>query len=120
MKKKLKVIYTKFGLANFYKDHIEINEKLKHNKILRDYVVKHELGHKIGFDLDYEVKDGISLLTKPKVAFSLLYLYLTTPSTWIDLLPVQIKNKQIVYDLNLTILYAFIGLLIYFSIKLFF
>jgi len=119
-KKQIKVIYTKSGLANNFGTHIELNEKLKHNKFLRDFIIKHELGHKTGFDLDYEIKDALSLILKPKVAFSLLYLYITTPSAYIDLLPIQIRKKQIVYDLNLTILYFFIGLLIFLLIKIFF
>jgi hypothetical protein len=122
-KKQIKVKYTKLGLANFYGGHgnyIEINEKLKYNKKLRDLIVKHELGHKKDFDLHYEIKEAISLVLKPKVVFSLLWLCLTTPSSWIDILPIQIRNKKIVYDLNLLILYLFIGLLFYLSIKIFF
>lgn len=111
-KKQIKVIYKKFGLANFYGDVIEINEKLKYNKPLRDYIVKHELGHKLKFDLNYEFLDGISLLRKPNIAFSLLYLILTTPKIWVDFLPIQIRNKQIVYDLNLSLLYLIMFVII--------
>ena len=121
-KKQIKIIYKKFGLANYFpKDNvIEINEKLKYNKPLRDYIVKHELGHKEEFDLIYEFSDGISLLRKPNLALSLLGLCFTTPRIWIDLLPVQIKNKQIVYDLNLSLLYLIILALIFTIIKFFF
>lgn len=105
MKKKLKVIYTKSGLANNFGTHIELNKKLKKDKELKNFVLRHELGHKKEFDLNHEIKDGIFLLTKPKVAFKLLYLYFTTPSTWTDILPIQVRKKHIVYDLNLLILY---------------
>jgi hypothetical protein len=108
MKKQIKVRYCKYGLANFYGDYIEINKKLKYNKSLRDYIIKHELGHSNDFDLNYEFNDGIKLITKPYIALSLLRLYITTPSTWVDLLPIQYKNKKIIYDLNLLILYLFI------------
>lgn len=118
-KKQIKVRYCKYGLANFYGDYIEINQKLKYNKPLRDYIIKHELGHSNKFDLNYEVYDGIKLITKPHTALSLMGLYITTPSTWTDLLPVQYKNKKIVYDLNLLILYSFIIGLI-FLIKIIF
>jgi hypothetical protein len=119
-KKQIKVIYKKFGLANNFGNYIEIHEKLKYNKPLRDYVVKHELGHKKHFDLNYDFSDGLSLLKKPDIAFSLLYLYLTTPSMWVDFLPIQYRNKQIIYDVNLTLLYLILLSLVTTIIYLFF
>jgi len=106
--KKIKVKYAKYGLANFFGDYIEINKNLKHNKKLRDYVVKHELKHSSNFDLGYEIYEGIKLLNNPSFALSLITFYLKNPNTWTDLLPIQIRNKKIIYDLNLIILYAFI------------
>jgi len=121
-KKQIKVIYKKYGLANcFPKDNvIEINKKLKYNKPLRDYIIKHELGHKLEFDLIYEFSDGISLLRKPHLALSLLGLCFTTPTIWVDFLPIQIKGRKIVYDLNLSLLYLMILGLIFTIIHLFF
>ena len=119
-KKQIKVIYKKYGLANNFGTHIEINEKLKYNKPLRDYIIKHELGHKPEFDLNYEFVDGFSLLRKPHLALSLLGLCFTTPTIWIDLLPIQIRGKQIVYELNLSLLYLMIFGLIFTIIKFFF
>lgn len=113
---KPKVIYSRYGMANYYKDFIEINYNLKYNKILRDYVMKHELGHSSKFDLHHEINDGFKLLTKPKICFQLIKFYLTNPGTWIDFLPIQIKRNKIVYDLNLLILYGIIGMIIYFLI----
>lgn len=98
----MKVLYCSKGLANFFGNYIEINKKLKYNKPLRDYIVKHELGHSDKFDLMHEFKFDWKIIP------SLLFFVLTTPSTWFDFLPVQIRNKQIVYDLNLLILYGFI------------
>jgi len=103
----MKLIYSKKGLANSYFDHIEINEKLKANKPLRDYVIKHELGHSMDFDLGYEVSQGLGLLKNPKMAKMLIGFYIKNPSTWTDFLPIQISNKKVVYDLNLLILYVF-------------
>lgn len=116
MAKQLKIVYSDSGLANFYGDHIEINKKLKYDKFLRDYVVKHELKHTKEFDLGYELFDGFKLLNKPKILLKLLHFYITTPSTWSDLFPIQFKNKQIIYDLNLIILYLFLIL----SLSIFF
>jgi len=121
-KKQIKVIYKKYGLANCFPEDniIEINEKLKYNKPLRDYIVKHELGHKLEFDLIYEFSDGISLLRKPSIALSLIGLCFTTPEIWIDFLPIQIRDRKIIYDLNLSILYLIILASIFTIIHLFF
>ena len=98
----MKVLYCNRGLANNFLTHIEINKKLKYNKPLRDYIVKHELGHKKGFDLSHEFKIDWKIIPY-------LFLFvLTTPSTWFDFLPVQKKGKNIVYDLNLLILYGLV------------
>ncbi len=118
-KEQTKVIYGNRGLANFYGDYIEINRKLKYNKVLRDYIVKHELGHSKSFDLKHEFEDGLKLIKKPNIFFSLVGFYIKNPSTWVDLIPLQIKGKQLVYDLNLLIFYGLIGLLVFISFKIF-
>ena len=104
--KKQKVIYCNWGLANVYFDRIEINEKLKYNKRLRDYIIKHELSHKTSFDLSHEFKIDWKMIP------SLFYFIIINPSTWIDFLPIQIKNKEIIYDLNLLLLYSIIIIII--------
>lgn len=98
----MKVLYCKKGLANNFLNHIEINKKLKYNKHLRDYIIKHELGHKKEFDLSHEFKFDWKMMP------SLLFFVIKNPSVWWDFLPVQKKGKNIVYDLNLLILYGFI------------
>lgn len=117
-KKQLKVRYVKHGLANFFGEYIEINKNLKYNKRLRDYVVKHELKHSPDFDLGYEMSETIKLFVNPSLTFSLIVFYLKNPTTWTDLLPIQIRNNKLIYDLNLIILYAFIALAIL-SLKFF-
>lgn len=111
-KKQVKIIYSKYGLANFFGDYIEINEKLKYNKPLRDYIVKHELGHKKEFDLMHEFYFDWFLMP------SLIKFIIVNPKTWIDLLPVQIRKGKFIYDLNLLILYSF-SILSLFLIKKF-
>ena len=124
MKKQLKVVYTNYGLGNFYSDnnesYIEINKRLKYNKPLRDFVIKHELGHRKEFDFNHEVKDSIKLIKKPNLSISLIAFCIANPSTLVDLLPIQIRNKQIVYDLNLLILYLITISISIFAIKMFF
>lgn len=106
----LKVKYSDYGVANFFGNYIEINKKFKYNKPLRDYVVKHELGHKNKFDLSHEFEIDYHI-------FPLMIFILKNPSTWTDFLPIQFKKKKIIYDLNLMILYVFIISLIVFLIK---
>lgn len=118
-KSMLKIKYTDKGLANFYGDYIEINKNLKKDKELRDYIVKHELGHIKHFDLGHDFKDGIGLIKKPKMLRKLLSFYILNPSTWTDLLPIQIRKKKINYDTNLLILYSLSIFLIITLIKIF-
>lgn len=110
---KIKIKYTDYGLANFFGDYIEINKAFKHNKKLRDYVVKHELGHSKKFDLLHEFKIDFRIMP------SLIGFIIKHPSTWIDFIPIQIRKKKIIYDLNLIILYSFIILLTILLIKIF-
>ena len=108
-KQSQKIFYCKWGLANVYSNRIEINNNLKYNKQLRDYIVKHELGHNINsFDLYHEFNINYSIMPK------LILFIITNPKTWIDFSPIQIKNKIIIYDINMFLLY-----LILFSIILF-
>lgn len=114
-KKQKKIIYCNLGLANCYDDRIELNKKLKNNPILRDYIYQHELNHNMDcFDLSHEFK--ISLKIFPRM----FWFILKTPSTWIDFLPIQIRNKKIIYDLNMCSLYLIIIILGFFSLTIFF
>ena len=112
-KNKIKVLYCKKGLGNFFGDYIEINEKLKYDKKLRDYIVKHELGHKKEFDILHEFKIDWKIIP------SLFFFVFTTPSCWVDFAPIQFKNKQIIYDLNLLILYSILIIGTFLLIKIF-
>lgn len=115
-KKQTKVIYTNKGLASYFGDRIEINKNLKYNKPLRDYIVKHELGHSMKFDLGYEVSDGLKLIFNRKIAVMLIKFMMKNPSAWVDFLPIQIRNKKLIYDLNLLLLYISVIVIILISI----
>ena len=105
----MKVKYCKYGLANYYEDHIEINISLKKNKKLRDLIVKHELGHSNKFDLLHEINPLLGIKAIP---FLLMH-----PSCWVDFLPIRIRNKEIIYDKNLIILYIIFAILVIIKIK---
>lgn len=111
-KKQIKIRYTTSGLANYFGDYIELNQKLrqrKHKK-LREYIIGHELSHSQSFDLAHEFKVDY------KIVPSLILFIIKNPETWIDFIPVQLKDDKIIYDLNLMILY---GLLIIFTLGAF-
>jgi predicted SprT family Zn-dependent metalloprotease len=102
MKKQQRIVYSEYGLANVYSDKIELNKslKLKKYKVLRDYIIKHELEHKINsFDLMHEFKIDWKIMPK------LIYFVIIHPSTYLDFLPVQRKNKYWIIDSNMCLLY---------------
>jgi len=111
--KQLKVKYVNKGIANFFGNYVEINIALKGNKKLRDYIIKHELGHSEKFDLLHEFKIDWKIIP------SLIWFILKHPSTWRDFSPIQFRDKKIIYDLNLSILYAILISLIILAILFF-
>jgi len=111
-RKRIPIKYVNKGFANFYGDYIELNKRLKNNKKLKKYILEHERGHKKEFDLMHEFKINFKIMP------SLFLFVLKTPSTWIDFLPIQYKNKKFIYDLNLIILYSFIIFLVFLLIKI--
>lgn len=105
-KQKIQIRYTKWGTANNFGNYIEINKAFKKDKGLRDYIIKHELGHKKGFDLLHEFD------IKPEIG-KLFFFILKNPRMWIDFFPLQIKDKKIIYDANLFMLYMIILILLF-------
>ena len=115
MEKQKKLIYKKWGLANCFENHIELNKHLKLKKYnsLRKDIILHEQGHDLNkFDLEHEFKINF------KTFFILLWFILVHPSCWIDFLPVQYRNKEFIYDKNLIMLYgiAITSIVFYFFI----
>ena len=99
----MKVKYVKYGLADFYGDHIELNKNLKNKPLLRKAILEHENKHKIEFSAkDIMHEFNFNYLYFPK----LMKFIILHPSTWFSFLPIQYRKKQIVYDINLTILYT--------------
>jgi len=109
----MKIIYTKYGIANFYEDHIELNHHLKENPKLEELVLKHELSHKKEFDLKHEFDF--------KLGLKLIFFIVKHPSTWVDFLPLQVKKEKIVFNLNLFLLYLMMisGIFVLFKIAIF-
>jgi hypothetical protein len=106
MMKKKQIKWCKWGLANSYDDRIEINEKLRNKPKLLKIILNHEKKHANTFDLRHEFDS--------RVWFSIPQLFgfiINNPKTWIDFLPIQKRNNQIVYDVNMIILYCLVLIL---------
>lgn len=117
------IIYKKWGLANNFNTYIEINEDLKKYPQLLEYVINHEKGHKESDDLPHEFnfvkplnpinnKKSVNILYGLWMNIKLMGFTIIHPRTWIDLLPIQYKNKEWIYDKNLSILYVVLIILI--------
>ncbi len=102
------VRYVKWGLANRFDDGIELNENLKKYPKLHNSILDHELGHKdsntFRQDLAHDLTPIQKLNQKEVVVFMLKH-----PKAMIQLLPFywSSKRKQIVFDLNMILIYGF-------------
>jgi len=104
-----------YGIANNFGDYIEINRELKKFPKLYKSVLAHELKHtKKPFSFSeflMEFKD---------INWDLFLFSIKRPKTWIQALPFYIKNRKLVYDLQLILFYLFAIPLEIFIIKFFF
>ena len=111
----MEIRYTKYGLAGYYGDHIEINEKLKDIRYtkLHGYILNHELKHSNSFDLIHDLKLNKQIL--PLISFML-----KNPKTWTSLIPIEYKEDTVYTDWNQLILYFIVtvGLVILYKLLL--
>jgi hypothetical protein len=127
----LQIKEVNYGVSNYYGTYIEINKDLKNYPRLYEYVLSHEKGHKDSEDLLHEFnfikplkkidtnKSPNNPLYNLWMLLGLLWFCIIHPSTWIDLSPIQYRNKEFIFDNNLAILYVIIFVLII-AIKLMF
>lgn len=107
--KMVEIQYVRWGLANRFSnpDCIELNEALRTNIKLHDAILKHELGHKIDNtfkkDLFHDLTPIGSLSQKDLIIFMIKH-----PRTITQLLPFywSPRRKELVYDINMLIIYA--------------
>lgn len=102
-----KIAYVNYGIANSYSNRIEVNAQLRENPKLLRYVLAHERGHKVGFDLWHDMN-----IKKYKTILYLMLFVAKHPRMWTDLSPVQYRKNKIVYDLNVWMLYGIVAVLI--------
>ncbi len=101
------IVYTRWGLANRFDDSIELNENLKSSPELQAQLLAHELKHT---DKKFTIEDlKHDLLSQQEIDYKKLIMFmLKHPRTLIQLLPLywSPKRRQVIYDLNLIIIYG--------------
>ncbi len=105
----VEIVYTRWNLANSFDDCIELNKALKTNKNLHDAILNHELGHKKKNTFKQDLFHDLAPINKINQKELVLFM-LKHPRTFTQLLPFfwSSKRKQIVYDLNMIIIYGFV------------
>jgi len=105
----VEISYVKWGLANRFDDGIELNENLKKYPNLHGAILHHELGHKetntFKQDLAHDLRPINKFSQKEVLAFMVRH-----PKSFTQLLPVywSSKRKQLIYDLNMIIIYGIV------------
>ena len=117
----MQVQYVKWGIANKFDDHIELNENLRLYPELHSQILQHELSHtdKKGLNKDDFLLDiGPSKVNYWKL-FKFMCLY---PRTFLQFAPFYYQKKAFVYDINLCIVWgivlSIIGASAYFAFHL--
>ena len=95
MIKKKKIVLVNYGLANSFKDRIEINKELKNYPDLYNYVLDHELKHN---DKAFSMSDIKHEFSLNKNILKLFIFILRRPKIWYELLPVYKKQNTIIHD----------------------
>ena len=114
----MEIRFVDYGIANNFGDYIEINRELKKFPELYKSVLEHELKHT---KKPFSLADFLVDIKENKIpTIQLLKFMVSRPETWIQFLPVYIKNKKLIYDFNLIVLYLFAIPLEIFIIKFFF
>jgi len=105
----LEIVEVNHGVANNFGSHIEINENLKKYPHLRQAILNHELAHtnkKVSaedFKLDFMISQSFH--------YGQLFKFMIThPRSLTQLLPFYYsREKGIVYDVNMIVMYLMMG-----------
>lgn len=107
---KMPIKYVEWGLANNFGTHIEMNKELLNYPKLYDSILRHEIGHTDNHFTWYDLKHDLKGTEYP---LAMLKFMVKHPKSLTQLLPLYwSKNKGIVYDLNLSLIYVFFGIVI--------
>lgn len=105
----VEVKYVKYGIANRFKDCIEMNVNLRKYPELHDAILQHELSHEEG---KWTLKDlKHDFLPENKLNnWQLIKFMVKNPSSFRQLLPIYYSwERGLVYDINLILMYLIIG-----------
>ena len=110
----VEIIETNWGIANYYpkSQQIEINKHLKDYRKLYLPILRHELGHDDTLFSWKELKYDI--ISDNKVSqWELIKFIIHHPKALTQFLPVSYsRTRGFVYDVNLLLLYLFLGTII--------
>ena len=103
MKDEFKIHWTKYCVANRVGNEIYLNQRLRgHPELLRQVVI-HEKQHTAGFS----IRDLSHDLKRHSYHKELRKFMAENPSTWLQVLPIWIKNGVVYWDINLLLIYSF-------------
>lgn len=114
---KWNIEYKNWGIGNRFPNYrIELHKKLKTPRYLQlhDEILKHEKSHT---DSGYSIKDLGLDCWWVKNSGRYWEFILTTPSSWVQFLPVYSSKGKWYLDINVSLLW--LGLLLFFSIFIF-
>lgn len=103
----VQIEYIRHGVAHRIPGKILINEVLKKNPKLHDYVLQHELKHTepgkntLAENIKHDFKPNI------KNDINLFLFELEHPSCWSQFIPVLYYKKKLYWDVSLLLVYAF-------------
>lgn len=108
----MEIRYVDTGIANNFGDFIEINRNLKNYPKLLGPILRHELKHSDKFftmnDLKIDLNDGTEIDQMQLFKFMIKH-----PAALTQFAPFYWSRKKgFVYDVNLTLIYAVMGIII--------
>lgn len=98
----MNIKYVEWGLANRFKDRIELNKNLKKHPDLLRPILKHELEHTEGLDILHDI-NSCKNINMGKLALFML----KNPKTLIQFLPVYTSKGSWIYDMNTLLVWIF-------------
>lgn len=105
--KNLPIIEVDHGIANRFSDHIEINKNLKNYPDIMKAVLGHELSHT---DAVWSWEDfKLDMFTTQVPPTRMAQFIIQNPKAITQLLPIYYTKGQLIYDINLGIIYLIFG-----------
>ena len=106
----LPIVFVNHGIANRFKNRIEINEGLKKYPKLLKIIIDHELSHT---NSNFSFKDLFLDLGIPTTErLSLFKFIFSHPRSLTQIFPFYISKGKFIYDINMIIIYSVLLLII--------